>query len=125
MATLSSKLTLTGGSSEFGAALSLAVDNSPGVKEPFSSPSRKSIAINVAESFSADLTAAQTAETFVYLKNMDLVNYMTIATVTGTQDFIILNPGEFAYFPLKGGTGLTAKAQSAPCILEYAYYSRS
>jgi hypothetical protein len=125
MATLTSKLTLTGSSSEFGAALSLAVDDSLTVGEPFSAPSRKSIGIVTTQSFSADLTAAQAAHTFVYLKNMDLTNIITVSTVTGAQAFLTLNPGEFAYFPLKGGIGLTALANSADCILEYAYYSRS
>ena len=29
------------------------------------------------------------------------------------------------FFPLKGGVGIKAQANSAACVLEYAYFTRS
>jgi hypothetical protein len=124
MATITPKFSLTGNTSDFGSPLALSVFDSLNVGEPFSAPSRKSISISTKESFSSDLTAAgQAVRTFVYLKNMDSTNFITISLEAASTDFIVLEPGEFAFFPLKGGVGLHALSNTTTCILEYAYYS--
>ena len=56
------------------------------------------------------------------LKNMDTTNIITIST-GGSVAFATLNPLEWMYFPLKGTVGLKATANSAPCVLEYSYFT--
>jgi hypothetical protein len=125
MATLTSKLTLVGTAAEFGAPLSLTVSGNHTVEAPFSSPSRKSIGTAAAVSISSDLETSQVVATYVYLKNMDTANVITISTSTATETFLTLEPEGFAFFPLKSGVGLKAVATTTACVLEYAYYSKS
>ena len=35
-----------------------------------------------------------------------------------------LKPGEFAFFPINDGAGLEARADTASCIIEYAYWAK-
>tara|TARA_R110002012_G_scaffold267210_1_gene450924 strand:+ start:266 stop:661 length:396 start_codon:yes stop_codon:yes gene_type:complete len=131
MATLTPTLTLTGTAADFGAALSLSQSDTLIVGAPFSGLSRISIATSI-QDISADLKTDQTAHTFVYLKNIDTSNIITISTATGGGSgstdpvgFATLNPEEFMFLPLKGTVGLKATANNAPCVLEYAYFTRS
>ena len=124
MANLTPRLTLTGTAASFGSAVNLSVDDLLVVGAPFSGVSRLSIGTSSAEEVSSDLTTSQSAHTFVYLKNTDGTNIITISTHGGTA-FATLNPGEFMFFPLKGTVGLKAQANVAACILEYAYFTRS
>ena len=41
------------------------------------------------------------------------------------QSIATLGPGEFAFFPVKGAVGIEATANSAPCILEYGFWTKS
>jgi hypothetical protein len=61
---------------------------------------------------------------FVYLRNVDATNFIEIKTDAGV-DFAALYPGEFAYFPLSASTGLEIQADTATCIVEYGYWTRS
>ncbi len=123
MANLTPRLTLTGTAASFGSAVNLSVDDLLVVGAPFSGVSRISIATSI-QDISSDLTTSQAAHTFVYLKNTDGTNIITIST-GGSVGFATLNPGEFMFLPLKGTVGLKATANTAPCILEYAYFTRS
>tara|TARA_S200002703_G_C3605532_1_gene185941 strand:- start:93 stop:464 length:372 start_codon:yes stop_codon:yes gene_type:complete len=123
MANLTPRLTLTGTAASFGSAVNLSVDDTLVVGAPFSGVSRISISTSI-QDISTDLKTTQAEISFVYLKNTDSSNVITVAT-GGDVLFADLNPGEFMFFPLKGTVGLKAKANSAPCILEYAYFSRT
>ena len=59
--------------------------------------------------------------------NIDTSNFVNIYTGDGSSPvlFAQLNPEEFMFFPLKGSVGLKAVANNAPCVLEYAYFTRS
>jgi len=35
-----------------------------------------------------------------------------------------LSPGEFCFFPVNDGNGLEARADTASCVLEYAYWKK-
>ena len=123
MANLTPRLTLTGTAASFGSAVNLSIDDTLVVGAPFSGVSRISIGTSI-QDISSDLTTSQASHTFVYLRNTDSTNIITIST-GGAVGFVTLNPGEFAYFPLKGTVGLKATANVAACILEYAYFTRS
>ena len=123
MANLTPRLTLTGTAASFGSAVNLSIDDTLVVGAPFSGVSRISIGTSI-QDITSDLTTSQADHTFVYLRNTNDTNIITIST-GGSVAFATLNPGEFAYFPLKGTVGLKATANNAACILEYAYFTRS
>jgi hypothetical protein len=60
----------------------------------------------------------------MYLKNMDATNVITVKT-DGAVAFLDLSPGEFAFLPLKGAVGMEVQANTAACILEYGYWTKS
>ena len=120
MATLKPTLTLTNADST-GDALNITVTDTLTVSEPSVNIARAAI---LHTGVTTLLTTAQAAHTFMYLKNMDTTNIITISTDGGTA-FMTLNPGEFAFFPLKGTVGIEAQANTATCILEYGYWTRT
>ena len=120
MATLTAKLTLTS-STATSDALNLTATNVLTTTNP---------QINVArisaphDSVTTLLTTSQAAHTYVYLKNMDDTNLITVET-DGSAAFATLGPGEFMFFPLKGTVGIEVQANAAACILEYAYWTKA
>jgi len=69
------------------------------------------------------LTTDDSAITYVYLKNIDDSNIITVKT-DGAVAFLDLSPGEFAFMPIKGAVGLEVQANTATCILEYGYWAK-
>jgi len=120
MATLTAKLTLTS-SDATSDALSLSVSDTLTTTNP---------QINVAriscphDSATQVLTTSQSAITYVYLKNTDTTNIITVKT-DGAVSFSDLGPGEFMFFPLKGAVGVEVQANSAACIMEYGYWTKA
>ena len=115
MATLTSKLTLTS-SNATSDTLNITVTDTLSVGEPSVSLSRISIATDAATNLR---TTSDSSITYMYLKNMDATNVITVKT-DGAVAFLDLSPGEFAFLPLKG-----AVANTAACILEYGYWTKS
>tara|TARA_R110001592_G_scaffold85885_1_gene253563 strand:- start:102 stop:464 length:363 start_codon:yes stop_codon:yes gene_type:complete len=70
------------------------------------------------------ITTANSSITYVYVKNIDTTNIITLKTDAGVSH-MDLSPGESAFFPVKGGVGLEATANTAPCILEYGFWTKS
>ena len=60
---------------------------------------------------------------YFYAKNMDTTNFVILQT-TGSVQYARLSPGEFAFFPVNDGNGLEARADTASCVLEYAYWKK-
>ena len=54
---------------------------------------------------------------------MDGTNFVVVKTA-GAADFAKLRAGEFMFFPLKLAAGLEVQADTATCIVEYAYWKR-
>ena len=52
------------------------------------------------------------------------VDDITIKADDGTS-VMDLGPEEFAFFPVKGGVGLEATANTSACVLEYGYWTKS
>jgi len=68
--------------------------------------------------------AANTSITYVYLKNADTTNIITIKDDAGNSH-MDLGPGEMAFFPVKGAVGSEATANTASCVLEYGFWTKS
>ena len=69
-------------------------------------------------------SAANTDITYVYLKNGDTTNIITVKADDATS-IMDLGPLEFAFFPVKGAVGLEVQANVASCRLEYGYWTKS
>ena len=60
---------------------------------------------------------------YFYAKNLDTSNFVVLQTTASVQ-YARLSPGEFAFFPVNDSNGLEARADTASCILEYAYWKK-
>lgn len=70
------------------------------------------------------LTASgNTTITYVYLKNTDSTNFITVKIDDGT-DFAVLSAGEFLLMPVKASVGLEVQADTSACVLEYGYWTK-
>jgi hypothetical protein len=121
MATLSVTLgiTSTDATSE---SLSIGASDTLTITNPVESTSRASV--GTVSAFNILTTAANTSITYVYVSNTDNTNVITLKDDAGNS-FLDLSPGEFAFFPVKGTIGLEALANTAPCVLEYGFWTKS
>ena len=60
---------------------------------------------------------------YFYAKNLDDTNFVILQTTASVQ-YARLSPGEFAFFPVNDSNGLEARADTASCSLEYAYWKK-
>lgn len=121
MATLTATLQLV--SSDVSSdALSINQTKGLSVTNPSVDIARQSV--GTVSVFNILTTAANTDITYVYLKNADSTNIITIKD-DGGNNFLDLGPAEIAFFPVKGTVGLEALANTAPCILEYGFWTKS
>ena len=60
---------------------------------------------------------------YFYAKNTDSTNFVVLQTTASVQ-YARLGPSEFCFFPINDGAGLEARADTASCILEYAYWKK-
>ena len=120
MATLTPTLTLvsTDTSSD---TLNFTVTDSLTVTAPSVNLSRLSIGTSSPTVIIANTVASHQ---FTFLKNTDGSNIITVSTDAGAA-YCTLNPGEFAFLPVKGTVGLEVQANGSACILEYAHFARS
>ena len=119
MATLTPTLTLTS-SDATSDSLALSVTDSLTVTDPSIGISRKTITT----ADNQELVDEGTSGIFYfYAKNMDTTNFVILQT-TGSVQYARLSPGEFAFFPVNDGNGLEARADTASCVLEYAYWKK-
>ena len=60
---------------------------------------------------------------YFYAKNTDSTNFVVLQTTASVQ-YARLSPGEFCFFPVNDSVGLEARADTASCVLEYAYFKK-
>ena len=119
MATLNATLSLTS-SNLSSDNLSFSVTQALTTTEPSNGLSRKTITT----SDNQELVDEATSGVFYfYAKNMDSTNFVILQTTASVQ-YARLSPGEFAFFPVNDGNGLEARADTASCILEYAFFKK-
>ena len=61
---------------------------------------------------------------YFFARNTDASNFVILQTTASVQ-FARLSPGEWCFFPINDGAGLEARADTASCVLEYAYWAKS
>jgi len=120
MATLTPTLTLssTDATSD---TLALSVTGGLSVTDPSVGISR----ITITTADNQELVDEATSGVFYfYAKNTDATNFVVLQT-TGSVQYARLSPGEFCFFPVNDGNGLEARADTASCVLEYAYWKKA
>ena len=119
MATLTPTLTLT--SSDITSdALALTVTDSLTVTHPSVGISR----LTITTADNQELVDEATSGVFYfYAKNTDTTNFVILQTTASVQ-YARLSPGEFCFFPVNDGNGLEARADTASCVIEYAYWKK-
>lgn len=119
MATLTPTLTLTS-SDATSDTLSLSVTDTLTITNPSIGISK--IVITTADNQEL-VDEAVSGISYFYAKNTDNTNFVILQT-TGSVQYARLSPGEFCFFPVNDGNGLEARADTANCVLEYAYWTK-
>ena len=119
MATLTTSLTLstTDATSD---RLNITVTDSLTVTEPTQGLSRQTITTSDNQEL---VDEALSGVYYFYAKNIDATNFIILQTTASVQ-YARIGPGEFAFFPINDGAGLEARADTASCIIEYAYWKK-
>ena len=148
MATLTPTLTLSSADAFENQTINLSVTDSLTIEAPISDVSRMATNDNIGNGAGIIVADLVTDTYFVYAKHTGLLasngtssshasnDFITLSNADGEagSDIIKLQPGEFAFFPLKpsdgadGGTeagGLKVTAASADVIVEFGYWKRS
>tara|TARA_B110000008_G_C16807751_1_gene499434 strand:+ start:32 stop:400 length:369 start_codon:yes stop_codon:yes gene_type:complete len=121
MATLSTTLSLSS-TTATSDAVSLSLSKSLNITNPVQGLSRESVAHNAD---TVIVAASVTASTYVYLKNMDSANLTYLKTdAQGEAPFARLHAGEAVLFCVAPSTGLHLRADTAPCIIEFAVFTK-
>ena len=123
MATLSSSLTLTSAAGQVSSdELKFTVTASLTTADAGPTQGLSRVTITTADD--QELVDEGTAGVYYfYAKNTDSTNFVILQTTASVQ-YARLSPGEFAFFPVNDGNGLEARADTASCILEYAYWKK-
>ena len=119
MATLTPKLTLSS-SDATSDTLSLSVTDTLTITNPSIGISK--ITITTADNQEL-VDEAGSAISYFYAKNTDTSNFVVLQTEASVQ-YARLSPGEFCFFPINAAAGLEARADTASCVLEYAYWTK-
>ena len=61
---------------------------------------------------------------YFYALNTDSTNFVVLQPTASVQ-YARLSPGEFCFFPIHDGAGLEARADTASCVLEYAFWTKA
>ena len=80
--------------------------------------------VDFSNAIGSNTSADNTSITYVYLKNLDTTNIITVKTDAGVA-FLDLGPREFVFLPVKGAVGLEVQANVAACVLEYGYWTKA
>lgn len=119
MATLTAKLTLTSSDATTD-ALNLSVSDTLTTTTPSVGLSR----LTITTADNQELVDEGTSGIFYfYFKNLDATNFVILQTTASVQ-YARVGPGEFAFFAVNDGNGLEARADTASCNVEYAYWKK-
>jgi len=120
MATLNATLTLSS-TDALSDVLSFTVTDELSVTAPTQGLSRQTITTADNQEL---VDEAVSGVKYFYAKNLDSTNFV-ILQKTNSEQYARLSPGEFAFFPINDGAGLEARADTASCILEFAFFAKS
>jgi len=124
MGTLTTKLTVTGSSADYGSALTLSVSDTLTVEAPTQGISRVDVAAAGTEVLFADSGANGT--TFCYIKNNNTTGsgYIDLQIDNGNATLGTLENGEWAWIPVDSNEGIQVLGAVATVEVEYAYWTR-
>ena len=120
MATLTQTLTLTS-TDATSDELSFSVTDSLSVTAPLQSLAQ--VTITTADNQEL-VDEAVSGVKYFFARNTDATNFVVLQTTASVQ-YARLSPGEWCFFPINDGAGLEARADTASCVLEYAYWTKS
>ena len=120
MATLTPTLTLTS-TDATSDELSFSVTDSLTVGAPLQSLAQVTITTADNQELVDD---AVSGVKYFFARNTDSSNFVVLQTTASVQ-YARLSPGEWGFFPINDGAGLEARADTASCILEYAYWTKA
>ena len=87
-------------------------------------PSQSLTKATITTSDNQELVDEATSGVFYFFaKNHDTTNFVVLQTTASVQ-YARLSPGEWCFFPINDGAGLEARADTASCVLEYAYWAK-
>ena len=119
MATLTPTLTLTS-TNALTDALSITFTDSLTVTDPV-----EIAKVTATTSNSPTIVAASDSNTYyVYLKNTDSVNFVSVKDGGGTNILMKIHAGEFVFFTLAPSEGLILDADTASCVVEYGIFKK-
>ena len=119
MGTLVPTLTLTD-STTFSDEISFSVTDSLTVTAPAQGLTK--VTITTADNQEL-VDEAVSGVKYFFARNTDASNFVILQTTASVQ-YARLSPGEFCFFPVNDGNGLEARADTASCVLEYAYWKK-
>ena len=120
MATLISKLTLSS-SNISSDTLNVTVTNTASTTTPSVGLSR----VEITTADNQELVDEATSGVFYfYFKNLDSTNFVVLQTTASVQ-YARVGPGEFVFFHINDAAGLEARADTATCTVEYAYWKKA
>ena len=118
MATITPTLTISSSDATVD-SLSLSVTDTLSTTIPAINTARASIATGSATEI---LGTAQNIHTYVYLRNTDTTNFVSVKTAGGTT-YARLKPGEFMFLPVELSIGIECQANTGACVVEYGYWT--
>jgi hypothetical protein len=120
MATVTTQLTLVSSTST-SATINLEVGDTLNTTNPVAGVSRVTV-LHTGETVIH--AASGTDVLYTYLRNMDPINIVDVKTDAGVV-IAKLGPHEAMWLPIYSGTGLELQANTASCVVEYAYWKKS
>tara|TARA_R110000824_G_scaffold292796_5_gene481175 strand:- start:3077 stop:3436 length:360 start_codon:yes stop_codon:yes gene_type:complete len=118
MATLTPTLTLTS-TNALSDSLDITFTDSLTVTDPV-----EIAKVSAGTSDTPVLVAATDSDTYyVYLKNTDASNFVSVKDVGGNI-FMKIHAGEFVFFTLSPSEGLKLDADTSACIVEYGLFKK-
>ena len=122
MATLNTTLSVTSTSISTD-TLNISISDILTVGNPIQGVSRESVAH---DADTVVVAATVAASTYVYVKNTDATNLVYLKTdAQGETSFARLHPLEAILFCVSPSTGLHLRADTAPCVVEFATFTKS
>lgn len=120
MATITATLNITS-SDATSESLAISQTDAITVTNPVVNTARESVDTVSATTLVA---SGKAAITYLYLKNTDATNTLTIRTASASAPYADLSAGEWAFFPVKGTIGCEVIAVGGPVVAEYGYWTQ-
>lgn len=120
MATITATLNITS-SDATSESLAISQTDAITVTNPVVNTARESVDTATATVL---VDSGKAAITYLYIKNTDATNTLTIRTAAASTAYADISAGEWAFFPIKGTVGCEVIASGGPVVAEYGYWTQ-